>query len=75
MGGLVFEYLTKKKSDSKSKERQFGRDISSSILNNAQYISKNSAERASENHKTIIFPAMKKIQVKNEYIYINRLMW
>ncbi len=65
MGGLVLEYLAKKKADSKSKERQFGKNITSLILNNVQ---KNNVECSSENQNTQALAAMKKIQVERMYI-------
>jgi hypothetical protein len=63
MGGLVIEYFTKKKADSKSKERQFGKDITNFIINNAHQNQRSNAGNSSDNKKSIIVPPVKKIQV------------
>jgi hypothetical protein len=64
MGGLVIDYFHKKKTDSKSKERQFGKEITNFILNHATQNQRSTAGNSSDNRKSIIFPPVKKIQVK-----------
>lgn len=55
--------MTRVKSDSISKERQFGKDMTGSVMNNALQLSKKNADKTSDSVKSLMFPTLKKIQV------------
>jgi len=67
MGGLVIDYFSKKKTDSKSKERQFGKEITNFILNHTNQIQRSTAGNSSDNRKSIMFPPVKKLQVRIKF--------